>query len=483
MKGVQKMKLEKNKLRLGYAPTRRDMFLHPMFLELKTAIDAKVRLLSEKYDVELITTEGLPFADKSFTMGSRKVNVQADELMTDYADAKLISEHFRAQKVDALFVPFCNFGQEEAVARLAKDLNVPLLVWAPRDPAPVGLEARQTDSQCGIFAATKVLARYGVTFTYIENCRLEDPPFEKGFAQFLSTASIVKAFRNARIMQVSVRPQQFLSVMVNEAELLEKFGIELVPITGAQAVNAIHDVLENDDDEVDELVRDIEKTLDMSRLADKRVVAAIELGLMKLAVRYNCTAIACDCWHTIRNAFGIAPCFIFGDLHDRGLPCACELDIHAAIACLMATAATGNRAASFVADLTIRHPEDDNCELLWHCGPFAKQLKDPKAEGYIVRDGQGYYPLKKGELTVLRFDGLNGEYSCLVGKGDSVEGPVTNGNYVWFKVDDWVKWEKKFVYGPYIHHVVGVFGDHVEALRDACRYLGIRYDTPDMPLF
>lgn len=128
------MKFEKPKLRLGYAPTRRDMFLHPMFKERKTAIDAKVRELAQVCDVDLVTTEDLPFADKSYSMGGRTIQVAADELMTDYADAQLISERFRAQKVDALFVPFCNFGQEEAVARLAKDLDVPLLVWAPRDP-------------------------------------------------------------------------------------------------------------------------------------------------------------------------------------------------------------------------------------------------------------------------------------------------------------------------------------------------------------
>lgn len=477
------MTFSKPKLRLGYAPTRRDMFRHPMYKEIKAAVDAKVHELAEVLDFSLVTTQSLAFSEKTYHFGSRTMEVPADDLMTDYADAKLISDHFRAEGVDALFIPFCNFGQEEAVARLAKDLNVPVLVWAPRDPAPIGLEPRQTDSQCGIFAATKVLQRYGVTFTYIENCRIDDPVFDRDFARFISTAQIVKAFRTARIAQISVRPQQFLSVMVNEAELLEKFGIELVPITGTQVVNTIRAILEENGDEIDALVSDIEKTLDMSRLADKRIIAAIELGLMKIAQDYSCTAIACDCWHTIRSAFGVAPCFIFGDLNDRGLPCACELDIHAAIASLMATAATNNKAASFVADLTIRHPEDDNCELLWHCGPFAKQLKEPAADGYIVKDGQGFYPLRKGELTLLRFDGLNGEYKCLVGKGDSIEGPVTNGNYVWFKVDDWIKWEKKFVYGPYIHHVVGVFGDHTEALRDACRYLGIQYDTPDSPLF
>ena len=477
------LKFEKPRLRLGYAPTRRDMFLHPLAGQLRAEIDEAVAKLAAQYDVEVVDTKGLTFSAKSFTLGSQTIQVPADTFMTDYADAEIIAEHFQAQHVDALFVPFCNFGQEEAVAKLAKQLNVPILVWAPRDPAPNGLDARPTDSQCGIFAATKVLSRYGVTFSYIENCRLTDAAFEKGFVDFLSTARIVKAFRTARILQLSVRPQQFLSVMVNEGELLEKFGIELVPVAGSMLVSTIKDILANRPDEVDEMVADIEKTLDMSRLKDKRVVAAIELGIMQLAQKYHCTAVACDCWYTLRSAFGIAPCFILGDLNDRGLPAACELDIHAAVASLMAVAATHHRSASFVADLTIRHPEDDNCELLWHCGPFAKQLKDEKADGYIVEGGQGFYPLRKGALTTLRFDGINGKYSCFVGKGDSVEGPVTNGNYVWLKVDDWVKWEKKFVYGPYIHHVVGVFGDHRAALQDACRYLGIAYDTPDTPNF
>lgn len=477
------LKFQKDKLRLGYAPTRRDMFRDPLYRENRKAIDEAVIKLAGELDVELVTIDDLPFESKSYGFGKRLVNAPADNIMTDYADALMIAEHFKAHKVDALFVPFCNFGQEEALAKLANELEVPTLVWGPRDPAPNGTGPRPTDSQCGIFAATKVLQRYGVTFTYIENCHVTAPAFADGFRRFVSTAQIVKAFRHARIAQISVRPQQFLSVMVNEAELLEKFGIEIVPISGAQVVNTIKRVMAENGDEIDELVADIEKTLDMSKLDDKRTVAAIELGLMKIAQQYKCTALACDCWHTIRDAFGVGVCFILGDLNDRGLPSACELDIHAAIASLMAVGATGNRAASFVADLTIRHPEDDNCELLWHCGPFAKQLKAPGAQGYIAKGGQGFYPLKTGPVTVLRFDGLRGKYNCFVGVGESVEGPATNGNYVWLKVDDWVKWEKKFVYGPYIHHVVGVFGDYSQEMLDACRYLGLYYDTPDMPLF
>ena len=165
----------------------------------------------------------------------------------------------------------------------------------------------------------------------------------------------------------------------------------------------------------------------------------------------------------------------------RGIPAACENDVHAAITSVMAVAAARYRTPSFVADLTIRHPENDNAELLWHCGSFAKRLKKKGADGYIVEAGKGFYELEGGDVTILRFDGLDGEYYMFAGEAKGVEGPVTNGSYLWVEVDDWVKWEKKFMFGPYIHHVVGIHGRYAEIIREACRYLGIHFDCADLP--
>jgi hypothetical protein len=148
----------------------------------------------------------------------------------------------------------------------------------------------------------------------------------------------------------------------------------------------------------------------------------------------------------------------------------------------MALGALNNKSAAFLSDLTMRHPSNDNAELLWHMG-FAKQLKDPSVEGHVIKTGEGNYPLKTGDLTILRFDVDHGDYSCFVGKGESIHGPETGGNYTYLQVEDWSKWEKKFVYGPYTHHVVGIYGDYRDALFDACRYLDIQYDTPDSALF
>lgn len=226
----------------------------------------------------------------------------------------------------------------------------------------------------------------------------------------------------------------------------------------------------------------VDAGLDISALGEKRYpLAAIELALMDFAEANDCNALSCECWNLFRKKYGVSPCFILGDLNDRGLPAACENDVHAAITSVMAVAAARYKTPSFVADLTIRHPENDNAELLWHCGSFAKKLKKADANGRIVKEGKGFYELEGGQVTVLRFDGNHGEYYMFAGEAKGVDGPVTNGNYLWIETDNWVKWEKKFIFGPFIHHVVGIHGSYSHIIQEACRYLGIRIDLPDMP--
>ena len=50
-------------------------------------------------------------------------------------------------------------------SQLAKRLNLPVLLWGPRDPAPEGEAFRVYDTQCGLFATSKALTRAHVPFT------------------------------------------------------------------------------------------------------------------------------------------------------------------------------------------------------------------------------------------------------------------------------------------------------------------------------
>jgi L-fucose isomerase-like protein len=122
------------------------------------------------------------------------------------------------QKVDAVFILHTDFGSEEVVAKVGKGMGVPVLLWGPRDDGPAENGARIRDTQCGIFASSKVLARFGVKFTYIENCHADDAIFINGVNDFCRTASVIKIFKAMRILKIGDRPDSFLSVMSNEGE-------------------------------------------------------------------------------------------------------------------------------------------------------------------------------------------------------------------------------------------------------------------------
>jgi hypothetical protein len=172
-------------------------------------------------------------------------------------------------------------------------------------------------------------------------------------------------------------------------------------------------------------------------------------------------------------------------MFDEKIPVVCETDINGAISALIAQAANFNERSVFFADLTVRHPEDDNAELLWHCGPFPFSLKKSGAEArvgcHIILGGAPPgicdWEIEGGDVSIVRFDGVGGKYSLFAGEARGTTGPKTIGTYLWIKVRDWSRWEEKLISGPYIHHVAGVHGRIAAVLYEASKYMkGVCFD-------
>jgi len=157
----------------------------------------------------------------------------------------------------------------------------------------------------------------------------------------------------------------------------------------------------------------------------------------------------------------------------------CETDIHGAITAVMTQAAGMGKTPTFFVDWSVRHPENDNGELLQHCGPWPISLAK---EGTIAKldrpfafpehcPGSVVAEIKGGLISILRFDGDNGKYSLLMGHARGIEGPKTIGTYLWVEVENWSRLEHKLVTGPYVHHAVGIHGDVIPVLYEACKYI------------
>ena len=398
----------------------------------------------------------------------------------DVSHAPAAIAKLKQNNIDALFIPFCDFGEESYVAAVAAAMNVPTLVWGNRDEGVNTDTSRGRDTQCGMFAATKVLRRHGVKYSYIYNCETNGAEFKNGYETFIRTANVLKDLRGLRIAKIGERPQPFMSVMTNEANLIKRFGITTVPISPVAIGRAADKVLADNSDEFQAYYKDFTSRMDSSTMKEEEVkkIAAVTLGTRDLMLQNNCSAGAIECWPTSRQVLGCAVCTSIGELADMGLPISCETDVNGAITMAILRACLLGEEAEFLADLTVRHPQNDNAELLWHCGPFPYSLKDPKSKARMI-GGQERWELKSGDITVCRFDDIDDEYYLFAGEGRSTTGPETTGTYVWFEVDDWRKWEARLMYGPYIHHVGGAYGKFFPVLKEVARYLDIKFDHPD----
>ena len=282
-----------------------------------------------------------------------------------------------------------------------------------------------------------------------------------------------------------------MTMKVNEAELLEKFGIEIIPIAMNDLKVKYDQYLKDHPKEVAKEVAEMKEKHYFNQVTDAQVqtVVVLKRTFEQWALEENLMAIATMCWAPMVREFGISACFILSEVCDDGLPCICETDILGAVTAVLTMAASRYAEPMFLADLTIRNPENENSELLWHCGVFAKTLaRDDTEKDRLLEVGihhgrpagcVGRWELKKGDIRILRLGTRDGEYSLFMGTSHAIDGPYTKGSYVWVEVDDWDKWEERLIYGPYIHHVVGTYQDVVPALKEACRYLKIKPDLMD----
>lgn len=451
------------KIKLGYVPTRRSIFSVPDAI--------KYRGLT----ADRLTELGIDFVDIT--------DINEEGLLYDDRDVEKIAEKFEKEGVDGLMLAHCNFGTEYVCARLAKRLGLPVLLWGPLDERPEPNGERLRDTQCGLFATGKVLRRFRVPFTYLTNCRLSDPVFERGVRDFLAVCNVVKTFKNIRILQISTRPFDFWTTMCNEGELLEKFNIQLSPIPMTELIEEIKAVKE-EKTKLNEMLDVIHETMEV-QIKENEVenVAALAAAMKNLVEKYGCQAAAIQCWNALQTEIGIMPCAANAILNEEGIPVVCETDIHGAVTALLVEAAGMGEVRSFFADWTIRHPDLDNGELLQHCGPWPVSVaaEKPKLTYPLAFDHPGSLTAeaKHGDVTLCRFDGDNGEYSLLLGRAKGVDGPKGMGTYLWVEVENIKRLEAKIVEGPYIHHCVGIHKDVVPVLYEACKYIGVAPDLYD----
>lgn len=449
-------------LKLGVCPIGKFVFSHEDAMKLKQQLFDKLR----EWDVTFVDIDA----------------VLPDGMVRDQAHVEPVVRHFREQQVEALFLPHCNFGTEGAAGMIAHHLGLPTLLWGPRDEAPLPDGTRLRDSLCGTLASSKVLQTMGVRFSYIPNSRIEGDRFRRGFDTFLRAARVAKTLRTLRVGMVGQRIDFFWSTIVSEVDLLQRFGVEVLPIDLSLALDRVKQRAgDNAALYREELAAHREWVAFDGFDADEPILNnyALRDELLEQAEAHGLDGFVLQTFSSLQEALGMTPSFGVSLLNDLGYPVGPESDVHGAITSAILEAAIGRDEPSFLPDITIRHPDNDNAVLLWHFeAPLSLRRPGTKVKTgtpWILKGlppGLVHFRLKDGPLTLARFDG-NAErgYRLGFGEGHTVEGPYTQEYYAWMEVNDWPRWETQIAEGPYIHHCSCVFDHCTHVLAEAARFV------------
>lgn len=408
--------------------------------------------------------------------------------------AEAVAGYFAQQKIDGLVICPTDFGDERSACKVAELLQVPTLLLATKEPPapPSASLERVSDSYCGTLSIAAGLLRRRIAFHYAGLYFPTEPELAADLDAFARAVAVAKGLRNARIGQVGTRPAAFETVAYDEIAMARKFGQTVVPVNLEDIVDDAK-AMADDDPKVRAVIADIRQTIPHITVADDYLLKAakLETALLAFAEENRIVAMGVQCWPTVFRTLGISLCAIYGRLTQQHLLTACETDVLGAVSMLVSDlAAMGETVPHFI-DWTIRHREDPNCLLAWHCGnappclartPGERALRSranmtgelPVEPGDHMA-GLAQFQLKPGPVTICRLVEYEGEWKMLIAAGEIVPSDETlAGTWAWVRVPDHDRLYRVLVEEGFIHHASMAHGDHVQALMLACKFLGIR---------
>lgn len=395
-------------------------------------------------------------------------------------------------KFDGVILCLPNFGDENGAYYALKDANVPILVQAYPDEIGKMDFAHRRDALCGKIAMCNVLRQAGIKYTQTK--KFVVAPSSKDFAEdlrlFAGTCRVVKGFKAFTIGAIGARTTAFKTVRVDEIALQRKrINVESIDMT---MVFTIMDSLTEQD--IAEKVEYYLTKSDFGKYPRVKVenIARLGVALDKLIKDYNLDSVAIRCWDELEKKYAIAPCLILGDLNEKGIHAACELDISNSV--IMRAVGLAADYPVMLLDVNNNYGESTESAIMFHCGPVPEALMAEKGhieehlmfkKTYGEGSGVGLNvgKIATGDVTVASLKTEDGQIHSFVTEGEIVDEPVEKEFFgvkaVFRKNDrDINKMLNYMGANGYRHHVAITKGKWQEAVNEAfTNYLGINIDV------
>ncbi len=288
----------------------------------------------------------------------------------------------RAGQYDGVILCLPNFGDENGAVSALRDAGTPILVQAYPDELDKMGPAERRDAFCGKFSVMDVFCQCGIPFTTFPPHTVH--PASETFARHVDWfARVCRATRRLKrftVGAIGARTTAFKTVRFDELTL-ERYGITTEALDLSEVIRRVRDKGTTDDvfRRKAEHLKSYTGWGGVPRSAFKSIVK-LSVVLDEIIEEYAMDALSLRCWIELEKELKLSPCVILGDLNDRGLPAACELDVGNAVAMYALASASGGAAACL--DWNNNYGDDDDKCILFHCGPVPQSLMT--AKGRIV---------------------------------------------------------------------------------------------------
>ena len=410
-------------------------------------------------------------------------------------DVELVSSHIvmnekmavealkaiRGSEFDAIVVHLVSWHITSNVLQVLKEYKaVPVLVWATGGKTDSSGKLHSPAAQAGITALLPALREMGYKFKAI----YEKPDEAHRFSDVESFAKVARAYRRirgSRIGLVGYADMGLYTCTYDRTSLAAKLGIDVEDYFSYDIGKLMEEVPEEDIRRItDGMKRDLVFENEVSeKVLDK--VACLYHVLKHRAGERGLDAISIKCVYGVTRYMGVNPCMAQSLLANRDLSVICECDAHGLITNMMLSMLTGQTSA-FMENYEFYEDEI----LVGTCGflPFDFAEKPVKVRSANLGDFfvglSNVSQVKTGMVTFARLYKTGDSYRMFLSKGEARppvkwielgwEEPTPDFPSMLLKLSMPVQEYLEKVPGQ---HIICVYGDHVEQMKDLCRLLDI----------
>ncbi len=283
-------------------------------------------------------------------------------------------------KYDGVILCLPNFGDETGAVAALKDAGVPILVQAFPDELNKMGPAFRRDSFCGKFSIMNVFTQYGVPFTVLPPHTVH--PGSKEFADnldyFARLCRVVNGMQKLRVGAIGARTTPFKTVRFDELAL-QKHGITVETMDLSEIFDRMKKIKDSDRKlkKKQEVLREIASWKKAPAEAFAKI-ARLGVVLDDVIAEFDLHALGVRCWTEMQSICGISPCVVMGELNERGIPAACEVDVNNAVTMFALSRASNGVSACL--DWNNNYGTDEEKCVLFHCGPVPRSMMAGKGE-------------------------------------------------------------------------------------------------------